>query len=335
MDSTRSARLSAVAIDLRHDLGHWAAEWDGLAGRQPLPSPFQRSWWLAQQEGLALVVLDGDLLVGGVALRRSRRLGTTRYTAPGPAVLCPDHLDLMAEPGREDDVAAAVRAWFADQRCLVDVRGLVADPLLARALGAAAQPDDVAPWQRLPAGSESRSVRRSRKRLAERGFTHRPEPDVAAGLRALRRLHEERGDRGALLAHLDVVEQAVAAGAARGEARVDVLADGAEVAAVVASFLVAGRLSLYQVARSLRAEHDGAGTVLLADVVAATDAHEVDLLRGDEGYKRSFAEHTRTLTRLRTARGRWPRLVLALEDRARAARAALSARRRSRAGSGA
>lgn len=329
MDST-SVVLTAVPIELRRDLARWRGSWDALVERQALPSPFQRSWWLAEQDGIALLVLDDDRLVGGVALRRSRRLGTTRYTAPGPAVLCPDHLDVVSEPGREDDVAAAVGAWFARQQCLVDVRGLVADPLLARALGAVARPDDVAPWQPLPAGSESRSVRRSRKRLAARGFTHRVEPDVAAGFRALRRLHEERGDRGPLLAHLDVVERAVAAGTSHGEARVDVLADGTDVAAVVVSFVVAGRLSLYQVGRSLRPEHDGAGTVLLADVVAATDAHEVDLLRGDEGYKRSFAEHARTLTRLRTARGRWARLVLRAED---TARAVLSAMRRSRAGS--
>ncbi|GAB2459245.1 hypothetical protein GCM10027062_43860 [Nocardioides hungaricus] len=317
-------------------LGAHRRAWDALVLAQPLPSPFARSWWLDAHPARYLLVLDEDRLVGGLALSRTRRLGMVRYAAPGPAVLCPDHLDLLAEPGREDAVAAAVGRWFATRRSwLLDVRGLVAEPLLARAVGATARPDDVAPWRPLPAGGESRSVRRSRRRLAERGLAHRVEADVGAGLGALRRLHEERGDRGPLLAELDVVTRAVAAGAARGEARVDVLADGPRVAAVVVSFLVGGRLSLYQVARSLRPEHDGAGTVLLADVVASSDAAEVDLLRGDEAYKRSFADHTRTLTRLRVARGPWPRLVLALEDAARAARRGLSARRRSQAGSGA
>lgn len=331
MDST----LSVAVLELP-DLGRWREAWDDLAVRQPLPSPFLRSWWLAEQDGIAVVVLDDERLVGGLALRRARRIGATRYAAPGAPVLCPDHLDLMAEPGRADEVATAIRGWSLSHRFVLDVRGLVEDPLLARALGTPARPDDVAPWQPLPAPRESRSVRRSRKRLAERGLVHHRQADVDAGMRALRRMHEERGDRGALLAELDVVARAVAQGAARGEARVDVLSDGVdEVAAVVVSFVVAGRLSLYQVARSLRPEHDGAGTVLLADVVAAADATEVDLLRGDEGYKRSFAEHTRTLTRLRAAHGRWPRTLLRIEDAARSVRAALSARRRSRAGSGA
>lgn len=340
--------LPVTEVALQRDLGPWADAWDALVLRRPVPSPFLRTWWLTEQEGLALLVVDGGVLVGGLALRRERRLGTTRYVAPGPTVLCPDHLDLLAETDRESEVVAAVREWFDGHAWALDVRGLVADPLLARAVGTPARPDDVAPWQPLPVPRESRSVRRSRRRLAGLGLVHRHEPDVVAGMRALRRLHEERGDRGPLLAELDVVTRAVARGASRSEARVDVLAgesggvaavaevaEVAEVAAVVVSFVVGDRLSLYQVGRSLRPEHDGAGTVLLADVVAASGATEVDLLRGDEAYKRSVAEHTRTLTRLRAARGWWPRLLLRVEDVARTARAAVSARRRSRAGRGA
>ena len=42
MDST----LSVAVLELP-DLGPWREAWDDLAVRQPLPSPFLRSWWLA------------------------------------------------------------------------------------------------------------------------------------------------------------------------------------------------------------------------------------------------------------------------------------------------
>jgi CelD/BcsL family acetyltransferase involved in cellulose biosynthesis len=333
-----SAR-SAIAVEVRTDLDGVRARWDDLVLYQPLPSPFLRSWWLEAHPATYVLALDGDRLVGGLALGRSRRLGVTRYTAPGPAVLCPDHLDLLAEPGRTQEVIDAVAGWFDTQRSWqLDVRGLVADPLLARVVGRPAAPDELAPWQPLGddfladrSSSFRRSVRRSRKRLAQTALTARRTDDATSAFEALRALHEARGDRGPLLETLGVVERAVREGVARGEARVDVLDDGETVAAVTVGFTTAGRLSLYQVARSLRAEHDGAGTVLLAHVIEDAGCTEVDLLRGDEPYKGSFADRTRTLTRLRAARGLLPCTLLALEDAARAARRRLSARRSARA----
>ena len=77
------------------------------------------------------------------------------------------------------------------------------------------------------------------------------------------------------------------------------------------AFVVAGRLSLYQVARSLDGAHDGAGNVLLVAVIedaVADGCHEVDLLRGGEGYKSSFADGTRVVgTAAYGARRRRPR----------------------------
>jgi CelD/BcsL family acetyltransferase involved in cellulose biosynthesis len=327
----RSAPVSTVAA-----LGSHRAAWDALVGSQPVASPFQRSWWL---EGVApegttyLLVLDGGRLVGGVALRERRTCGVPTYVAPGPAVLCPDHLDLMAEPGAEDAVVGAVGAWFSrpGQRIL-DLRGVVEDALLARAVDAEAEPSDVAPFQRLPdraedylAGRSSnfrRSVRRSARSLAAAGIDHRrlTAEDLPGGFAAFRSLHDGRDGRAPLLAEMAALERAVTDGVARGEARVDVLASDDEVAAVSIAFVTDGRLSLYQVARSLDSRHDGAGTVLIVRVIedaVAAGCHEADLLRGGEGYKSSFTDETRPVGRLRAAHGAVARGVLAAEDAAR------------------
>ncbi|WP_028642312.1 GNAT family N-acetyltransferase [Nocardioides sp. URHA0020] len=335
----------SLRVRAQSRLGRHQAAWDALGTRQPIPTPFQRSWWL---EGVGptdttyLLVLDDDRLVGGIALREARLAGVRRLVAPGPLVLCPDHLDLMAQPGAEGEVVAAVAHWLGrpGQR-LLDVRGLVADSLLARAAGTAAAPADVAPYEPLPAPPEDflsgrssnfrRSVRRSTRRLAGLGFEHRRVtaeglPEAVASFRSLQ---DDRDGRGPLVAALPTLARALTAGVAAGEARVDVLASDDEVIAASFAFVVAGRLSLYQVARSLEAEHDGAGTALLAAVIedaVAAGCVEVDLLRGGEGYKSSFADATRQVMRLRAARGGVARAQLSAEDAARR----VSARLRSR-----
>jgi CelD/BcsL family acetyltransferase involved in cellulose biosynthesis len=289
------------------------------------------------------LVLDGDRLLGGLALSARRVGGVRRFAAPGPVVLCPDHLDLLAAPGAEDVVADVIGEWFVrpGQRVL-DLRGVADDSLLARALGSMPEQLDVAPYQRLPVAPDTylaertsnfrRSVRRAARSLASKGIEHRRVspvelPDAFA---AFRELHEGREGRGQLVAQMPALTRALGAGVAVGEARVDVLAAGSDVVAVSLAFVVSGRLSLYQVARSLDGEHDGAGNVLLVAVIedAVTDGcHEVDLLRGGEGYKSSFADGTRVVGRLRTAHGGAARAQLAAEDAARR----VSARLRSRA----
>ncbi|WP_345519293.1 GNAT family N-acetyltransferase [Nocardioides conyzicola] len=289
-----------------------------------------------------LLVLDGDRLVGGLAVSVRRRFGVRRLTAPGPTVLCPDHLDLIAEPGAEAEVAAAVGAWFRGpgQRVL-DLRGVDDDSLIARAVGVAAAPMDVAPYQSLPAAPDTylagrssnfrRSVRRATRSLAALGIEHRrvEAADLPGAFDAFRSLHAGREGRGPLVAELPTLERALVAGVAAGEARVDVLASNDQVVAVCFAFVLGGRLSLYQVARSLEREHDGAGNVLLVAVIedaVAAGCHEVDLLRGGEGYKSSFADATRPIGRLRAAHGGVARVLLAGEDAARR----LNARLRSR-----
>src|SRR6478752_4616203 len=275
-----------------------------MSARQALPSPFQRSWWIegvAPHDTTYALVLDGDRLLGGLALRESRVAGVRRYAAPGPAVLCPDHLDLLAVPGSEDVVPN--------------------------------QPLPSAPGTYLTGRTSNfrRSVRRAAKGLASKGIEHRriSPADLPEAFAAFRELHEGREGRGPLVAQMPALTRALSVGVAVGEARVDVLAAGSDIVAVSLAFVVAGRLSLYQVARSLDRAHDGAGNVLLVAVIedaVADGCHEVDLLRGGEGYKSSFADETRVVGRLRTAHGSAARAQATAEDAARR----VSARLRSR-----
>lgn len=331
-------------LEVRTELGPWRHAWDDLVARQPVPTPFQRSWWLESVSPVgttyALVVAGADLL-GGVALGLRRVRGATRYVAPGPEVLCPDHLDAVAAAGADDAVVAVLAEWFRSEGPrLVNVRGVVDGSLLARVVGGVHPPDELAPYQCLEgadflatrSSSFRRSVRRGGRRLAGLGLEHRRvlPAQVPEALDAFARLHEGRDGREGLLVEMPRLRAAFERGVDRGEARVDVLASDTEVAAVTLGLELEGRLSLYQVARSIAPEHDSAGTVLLAAVVedaAARGLVEVDLLRGDEGYKGSFADHRRPLVHLRAAHGVRATAVLRAEE---AARRALSARRRSR-----
>ncbi len=341
--------MTVTEVQVRTELGPWRDRWDELVLEQPVPSPFQRSWWLqaVAPSGVRYVLVTRrDRLIGGLALGARRSSGLDRLTAPGPTVLCPDHLDALVAPGEEAAAQQALATWFrAPGQRLVDVRGVAASGVLARVVDGSRDRHDEAPygvvtpgedWLSTRSRSFRRSVRRGRRRLEEAGLRHHrlEVADVHRGLAELRRLHEHRAGRAPLLRALPVLSAAVEAGAARGEARVDVLAGAEQTAGVVVSFVVGARLSLYQVARSVAPEHDSAGTVLLAAVIedaVANGCREIDMLRGSEAYKAAFVDDARPLERVRAARGDWAAARLAAEDAARR----LNARLRSRGGTGA
>ncbi|WP_193612673.1 GNAT family N-acetyltransferase [Nocardioides lijunqiniae] len=318
--------ISLLVVD---ELGPRAAEWDSLLSQQPLPSPFLRSAWLRRVTDPAaaetVLVLEEGRLLGGVPLVRDRLLGVPRYRFAGQGVLCPDHLDLLAAPGREADVQRALRGWFtAPGARVLDLVGLAEGSRLADALPETAEALDLAPYQPLDEGdylsSRSsnfrRATRKADRRMTEDGYVHTrvPADGVAAAFEELRRLHETRDGRGPLLEELPTLQAAFADLVARDEARVDVLASPDEVVAVSLAFTPDERLSLYQVARSLDRAHGSAGTVLIHRVIVdavGAGARELDMLRGDEPYKGSFADHSRTVLRLRAGHGLAARAVVA------------------------
>lgn len=334
-------------VETEHLDDRLAAAWDALGSRQMLPSPFLRSWWLEAMPAprrTFLVMYDGSTLVGGIPLARDRLLGVPRYRFLGQGVLCPDHLDLMAAPGCEEQVAEAFATWFAAPGTrLMDASGLVADSLLARALAVSSDPIDLAPYQVLPETPEAylasrsknfrRSLRRTAHRLGEAGVTHRradTREEIDDALGRFRALHDGRPGRKQLLDELPTLRTAVHAGAERGEMQVDVLVDAGETVAVSLFFRIADRLSCYQHARSLDGAHDGAGTALIHRILeSGIEARitEVDLLRGDERYKSSFADGARELHRVRVGHGMAARLLAGGWRAANGLRSVIRARR--------
>ena len=323
---------------VRPSLGSLASSWDELVDASPLPSPFLRSWWLQSTAGPRprfILVLDAGRLVGGLALEADLRWGVPRLRFMGAGPLCPDHLDLVAAPGREEEVLVAVARWLARPGWrVIDLDGVAPGSRLAEALPgrASSQLTDLAPWSPLPddparyqPGLTSRfrnTLRRSRARLERAGARHRvvPAGEHGPALRTLRRLHQQRwGDASTFLPSFDRFERAAGEGVRRGELVLHELVTDAGTVAVEAWFEVAGRASFYQGGRDVADPRwRGAGSVLRAAVIERAcrlGFTEVDLLRGDDPYKRDWAPRARPLARLRAAHGLGGRAALAVRRR--------------------
>jgi CelD/BcsL family acetyltransferase involved in cellulose biosynthesis len=333
----------ALQLVERSRLGAFASAWDQLVDRLPLPSPFLRSWWLeatTTHRPCFLLVLDRRAtLVGGLALEQGRRWPVRWFRLLGTGPLCPDHLALVADPGREDDVVAALAAWMARPGSRVfDLEGIAEGSRLAAALPGRVRRSvvDVAPWATLPASPDDWlrerprgfrvTVGKTTRRLAAEGMEHRVVPldAVDAAMERLRRLHQAHwGDASKFLAGYDRFAAAGRLGAARGEFAFHELAAGDTVVAAVTSFEVAGRVSLYQSGRVDEHRWRSATTVLLTRTIQDACRRgfgEVDLLRGDEPYKRNLASGTREILELKAAKGLSGRLALLLAVGAAGAR---------------
>ena len=132
---------------------------------------------------------------------------------------------------------------------------------------------------------------------------------AVGSLETLRRLHAAQwGGRSRFLPSFDRFAAACRLGAESDEVAVHELHVDGSVIAIMVSFEVAGRVSLYQSARLTDFSWRDATVVLLAAGISdACDRGfaEVDLLRGSEWYKNNFAPERRELLRLRTANA-WP-----------------------------
>jgi CelD/BcsL family acetyltransferase involved in cellulose biosynthesis len=307
-------------------LGGWERQWDQLVDLSPLPSPFLRSWWLKGTQASAalflLVVSDGQLL-GGLALEEGRRLGLKCYQLSGShGHLCPDHLDLLAAPGYEDTTTRLLRGWLGRPGSrLLDLTGVRGGSRLIEALPGWAHltPFAVAPWTPLPDDPDAylaslpsqfrRQVRRASARLTAAGARHRARRGQSAidALETLRALHQRQwGDRSRFLPDFDRFVAACRLGAAADEVVVHELGTDSAVIALLVAFEVAGRVSLYQSARSVDSDWREAASVLLTTVITEACGRgfvEVDFLRGDEPYKGRYAQRRRQMIRLLAGNG--------------------------------
>lgn len=331
--------MSLLAVP---DLDRWAPQWDQLVDLSPLPSPFLRSWWLSGVRGPQprfLLVVDRDRLVGGLALEEGRRLGMPCLKMMGAGLLCPDHLDVLVCPGHEDAVVGAVRAGLRRQGPrLLDLDGIQGNSRLIAALPGhvCSESQAGAPWTGLPDNPSTylsarpaglrKTLRRASARFTAEGVSHRVSrgSSIVRSLEILRRLHEAQwGDRSRFLPVFHRFATACRLGAQVDEVAMHELSVGETVIAIMVSFEVAGRVSLYQSARLTEFRWRDATIVLLAAIIADACERgfaEVDFLRGDEAYKHNFAPEHRDLLRLRTANGWTGRVALAMENAARKAR---------------
>lgn len=322
-----------LRVEVVDRLGPRRPEWDALVAASALPSPFLRSWWLgALDPGRAaqfVLVHDGPRLVGGLALQQRRLLGVAVLTVLGGGTLCPDHLDLVAAPGYDDLVVAALRRWFhAPGARIVRLDGMREHSRLAEVFGRTHRTEiDVAPYEPLAGSygtylSERGSGLRTkagkvRRRLQRGGVVCRRTPDdqVPAALTDFEALHGVRSDRRALMAHRQEIGQFVRAGLADGEVRLhEAVRDGRRIAVLI-GFTTGNRWSVYQLARELGHDVRDVGTVLhLAAVedACASGLTEIDFLRGAETYKAGFTTRQRVLLRLQAARGLRGRALLVL-----------------------
>jgi len=332
----------APGVLVRPDLGPWGPRWDQLVDQSPLPSPFLRSWWLtgtAAAHRQFVLVVHHDRLLGGLALEERRRLGLPFLTMMGAGPLCPDHLDLLAERGHEDAVVISLSAWLRRPGTrLLGFEGIAAGSLLMKALPAPVHREllTVAPWAALAADGDAylaarsagfrKNLRKASARLAAEGVSHRINrgPSAVRALDTLRRLHGAQwGDQSRFLPSFDRFAAACRLAAEVDEIAVHELVTGGDVIAIMVSFEVAGRISLYQSARLTDSRWRDATTVLLSAIIRDACSRgftEVDFLRGDEAYKKNFAPSQRQLLRLRATSGKSGRVVLTAETAARKAK---------------
>lgn len=332
-------------------LGRWVDAWDALVLEALLPSPFLRSWWLESvrdRDSVFLLVLEGERLIGGLALQVQGRLfGVCRYGFVGSGPLCPDHLDALALPGRESAVAQAVVDWFRRPGArLLNLEGLAEFSMLERAFGSAATSViDIAPWEELPddpdrflatrSANLRKTLRRTERRLAELGVTYRrvTVSETEAALAAFVELQRPRIGRDILLAEFPALTPGFIAGVKTGDVLVDVLVQDERIVAVTISFAVGGTVRVYQSARSMSHDLRDASLALLFEVIrsaCAAGCREIDLLRGAEPYKMRFAQRSRDVKRLRVGHGVRGNAVLLLINAATDVRCAIGSHRRRR-----
>lgn len=286
------------------------------------------------------------------------------YLPPHPAPLRPlrligtgpsDYNDVVVLPGREADVAGALRAFLRDQRrdwdwldvpqlrpesaLLTGLEGEETRPAAARPLRRFFSPGETCPWVPLPASWDMFRATLGKKMRANVGYYDRQvgklfeahfrlaTPETLAGdLDAFFALHQRRWNRrwlpGAFAArrarafHEDVCARLLAA----GHLRLHTLALDGEIQAALQCFQFNDRCAYYLGGFEPSLARLSIGTVLtgraIRHAIEADHAAEFDLLRGDEPYKYRWGARDRHNVRLGIVHGGVRGPLLAASGRA-------------------
>lgn len=331
-----------LRIVVRRRLGRIAPAWDRLQESAELPTPFLRSFWLdavADPNSYFLCAFDGENLVGGIPLREEKRFAVPVVRFVGHA-LSPDHMDLLAARGREQDVCALFREWFSrDGARVFDFDGVTENPMLHSVLPGQVRedyqarslylypPSDIESitktWSSRRRYEMERSLRRTEETGARYGQFSPYEAEEA--VRVLVELHLDQFPHSGLRPNLEAAERAMRAGVTHDEMRVLAIraADGEPVAATII-FTVNNRVSTYQLGRRVERQWRDLGKALMYYTVrwaCESGFEELDLLRGASRVKTLWGEHERPLYRMRAQHGNAARIAeVANRVRARVAR---------------
>jgi CelD/BcsL family acetyltransferase involved in cellulose biosynthesis len=326
--------MTTLTVTAVESLGDVHRAWDDLVDLCPSPSPFVRSWWvegMGAGEGGTLrvpLVFDAGQLVGGIPLVRDRLERTLPRLR---SIEGSDYVDVVALPGRETEVVAALRRWLRGQRAVIDlacvVPGSLAIDLVPYPRWTLSQ--EPSPYEQLPETYEAYLKARSSRwranvgqaqRAADRqGWTVRcvDRSDVGAAFERLADLHVLQFQHSPFVKLRERFARAARGGAAQGELFIFELLDGDSTIASQVWFQVGGCASYYQGGRL----HDvpSAGTILIAAAIEHAcrgNQSMIDLLGGGTTYKAHWAHQARCLHYLRGATGHvLPRVVAALAKR--------------------
>jgi CelD/BcsL family acetyltransferase involved in cellulose biosynthesis len=328
---TRREPAAAAEVAIA-DLSTLERGWSGLDDPRHPGAPFRShawisAWWnrfAVRGEPAVLVARERGAVTGILPLYlEPLRLGGRRARMMGDRFVGADYLGVLGRPHDAPELASgfarAIDALGAHELLLDDLH---ADEPLLEAIGAARVAVRYpCPTIRLDGsfddylagrpGGLAQQWRR-RRRWLERRPGYRVElcttPDeIARGMEILFDLHRRRwalagGSEGIASAVVEAFHREASAGlAARGWARIFVLHVEGAPRAVLYGFCHGDRFAFYQAGHDPDWRVRSVGTVLLGLIVEwcfAEGLAELDLLHGDEPYKRSWANDARRTMRL-------------------------------------
>ena len=305
--------------------------WDDLVDRCPSPSPFLRSWWV---EGMGAgpggklripLVFEAGNLIGGIPFVRDRLEGALPRLR---SIEGSDHADIIALPGRQAEVVAALRRWLRRQRAVIDlacaVPGSSAIDLVPYPRWILSQ--EPSPYAQLPETYEAylatlssrwrANITQAQRAAERRGWTVKcvDRSDVDMALERLVRLHKLQWRNSEFAKLRSRFARAARGGATQGELFIFELVDGGSTIASQVWFQVGGCASYYQGGRL--PEVPSAGTILIAAAIqhaVRAGQRRLDLLGGGTPYKAHWAHQADCLRYVRGATGHvLPRVVAAL-----------------------
>ena len=316
-----------------------ASEWDTLLAATQTENIFLTHGWLnewwrvygGRRELWTLVASSAGGRVDGIAplvLERDRH-GTRRLVLMGTGEVAPNHLDLIAQEGRQTELLRSFVAYLLQNRAQWDLleldtlpqlsptRELLIDLLRRHGLAVRAEVSSRCPYAVLPCSFEAYLQSRGRKTRAQLRYSRnrlkRQVPEARfirvetpqafePAFDALVRLHQarwtQRGQAGSFSTpEFKTFHRAAARAAlASGALRLYALQIGDAFAAIYYCFRVGSHVIYYNAGFDEAWGRHSVGMQTLAYAIEqsiAEGAAEFDFIQGDEPYKTHWATHTR------------------------------------------